>query len=164
STASFLPSVAVAVDYGVQGRDVRFDRSADYLIGSVILSWHLFAGGGDIARRDEARSEASRLRALRRDAADRVQLEVLQAFDAAVVARGAIETAGDRLESARRAYELVRRRHEEGVASLIELIDARTALTGAELNRSLTEYRYAMRLVELERAAALRDVEEGRRS
>jgi hypothetical protein len=37
-------------------------------------------------------------------------------------------------------------------------VDARTALTSAELNRVMTAYRYAIRYVDLERAAALRDL------
>src|SRR5256712_742689 len=74
------------------------------------------------------------------------------------VARAAITTADARLEAARRTFELVRRRYEEGVASPIEFVDARTAYTSAQLNRVVTAYRYAMRWVELERAAALREV------
>jgi len=50
----------------------------------------------------------------------------------------------------------VRRRYEEGAASSIEFVDARTTYTNAQLNRVLTGYGYAVRWVELERAAALR--------
>jgi len=52
----------------------------------------------------------------------------------------------------------VQRRYEEGLATPIEFLDARTALTGAELNRVVTVHTYAIRWVELERAAALRRV------
>ncbi|MGH7607881.1 MAG: hypothetical protein ACREME_11130 [Gemmatimonadales bacterium] len=53
----------------------------------------------------------------------------------------------------------MRRRYEEGAASQIEFLDARTQLTNAELNRTLTAHRYAMRYVDLERAAALRPID-----
>jgi outer membrane protein len=75
-----------------------------------------------------------------------------------VVARDAIATAEARLAAARRSFELVRRRYEEGLASQVEFLDARTAFTSAELNRVATTYRYAIRYVDLERAAALRDL------
>src|SRR3989442_1216380 len=70
--------------------------------------------------------------------------------------QAAAATADARLEAARRTFALVRRRYDEGIASPIEFVDARTAYTSAELNRVLTAYRYAMRWVDLERAAALR--------
>jgi outer membrane protein TolC len=75
-----------------------------------------------------------------------------------VVARDASAPAADRLAAAERSFALVRRRFQEGLAAPIEFLDARTALTSAELNRVLTVNRFAVRWVELERAAALRDV------
>ena len=87
-----------------------------------------------------------------------VRLDVRQAYRATLVARDAIEAAQDRLASAQRSFQLVRRRYEEGLATQIEFLDARTTLTSAELNRVVTVYRYAIRWVDLERAAALRDL------
>jgi outer membrane protein TolC len=78
------------------------------------------------------------------------------------VAHEAIATAATRAEAARRTFTLVRRRYEEGTASPVELVDARTSLTNAESNQMLTLYRYAIRRVDLERAAALRDLPTGK--
>jgi outer membrane protein TolC len=159
ATAAFLPSVALAVDYGFQGPDVAFRSGEDYWVASLVVSWNLFNGGRDVARRQGARADAERARVARRDAADRVRLDVRQAHEAAAVARAAIATAEDRLGAARRTFELVQRGYAEGVASHIEFVDARTALTSAELNRTLTAHRYAMSYVNLERAAALRAID-----
>ena len=158
ATAAFLPSVSVALDYGFQGPDVAFRSSNDFWLASVVVSWNLFNGGRDAARRSEAGYEADRARTQRQDLADRIALQVRTAHEAATVARSAIATADTRLEAAGRTFELVRRRYEEGVASPIEFVDARTAYTSAQLNRVLTGYRYAIRWVELERAAALREL------
>src|SRR6266566_5159608 len=158
ATAAFFPSVSVALDYGFQGPDIAFRSSNDFWLASVVVSWNLFNGGRDAARASEAAYEADRARTQRQDLADRIALQVRTAHEAAAVARSAITTADARLEAARRTFELVRRRYEEGVASPIEFVDARTAYTSAQLNRVLTAYRYAMRWVELERAAALREV------
>ena len=159
ASASFLPTVAIAVDYGMQGQQVQFDRNHDLWMASVVVSWNLFNGGRDVATHSAARADADRMRALRDDAADRITLEVRQAYEATVVARAAIKTADDRVAAAQRTFDLVRRRYEEGVASQIEFLDARTQLTNAQLNRTLTAHRYAMRYVDLERAAALRTLD-----
>lgn len=158
ATAAFLPNISVALDYGFQGRDVEFRSSRDYWVASLVVSWNIFSGGGDAARRAAAVLEVERARTLRQDLEDRITLEVRTAYDAALVARAAIATADDRLAASRRTFELVRRRYEEGAASPIELVDARTSLTSAELNRVVTAYQYAIRYVDLERAAALREI------
>jgi len=159
ATAAFLPSISLGVDYGFQGRDVSFRTGQDYWVASLVVSWNLFDGGRDAARRAAAGLEVERAQTLRTDLEERIALEVRNAYDAAVVAHDAIATADDRLEAARRTFDLVRRRYEEGVASPIELVDARTALTAAELNRAVTVYGYVLHYVDLERAAALRNLD-----
>ena len=81
------------------------------------------------------------------------------AHDAAAVARTAITTATDRLTAAARTFELVQRRYGEGLASQLELLDARTTLTTAQLNRLITTYDFYQRVVDYERAAALSPLE-----
>ena len=159
ATAAFLPTVAVALDYGVQGNTYRFDREHDALAASVVVEWNLFNGGRDEARRQQASIGERRARVARTEIERRIELDVRQAYDALQVARAGIGTARDRVAAARRSFELVTRRHAEGMASQIEFIDARTAYTRAELNLILTRQSYAVRAVELERAAALRVIE-----
>jgi outer membrane protein TolC len=158
ATTGMIPSVAGVLDYGFQGNDLSV-RDKDHIwSASVAVSWSLFNGGGDLARRSAAGYEAARARTKRQDIQDQITLEVRTAYEEASVARQAIRTADVRLEAASRTFTLVRRRFEEGAASPYELVDARTALTNAQLNRVLTAYRYAIRRVDLERAAALRDI------
>ena len=159
ATASFVPNVALALDYGVQGQELRFSRDNDFAVASVVLSWNLFNGGQDLARRQGAQADAGRLRLRRAELEDLVRLDVTRAYRAAVVARDAISTAEAGLAAARRSFELVRRRYEEGLASQVEFLDARTSFTNAELNRAITVYRYAIRYVDLERAAAVRHLD-----
>lgn len=160
ATGSFLPTISLGVDYGVQGQEYRFGPDDDVLVASVVVQWNLFNGGRDVARRQQATLEARRARTQREELSRRIELEVRQTYDAARVASQATRTASDRVAAARRAFELVARRREEGLASQVEFIDARSAYTRAELNEILTRYSYAMRWVALERAAALRDVSE----
>ena len=156
-TSRYLPTISAAFDYGFQGQDYEFTSDGDYWMASLVAQWDLVDLGRGPARQ-AAGFDIERARTARADLEDRIRVEVQNAYEAARVAREAIVTAEAHLEAARRTYQLVQRRYEEGAASPVELVDARTTLTGAELNRALTAYRYAMRWVELERAAALRDI------
>jgi outer membrane protein TolC len=157
--ASFLPSVALAVDYGVQGNEYKFDSRNDVAIASLVFSWNVFNGGQDVARRQQASIEVERGELRRKEAEHEIEMQVRQAYDAVTVARRAIEAAQDRVNAARRSFELVSRRHAEGMAPQIEYIDARTSLTNAELNFILTRYQYTADYIKLERVAALRSAE-----
>ena len=152
--SAYLPTLALAVDYGWQGNSYDFRTSRDFTIASAVLSWNLFNGGQDHARAQQARLETARLDAMRDQAARQVQLDVAVAHAAATVARSAIATARERVEAAERTWELVRRRRDAGGATLLEVLDARNALTAAQLNAVLTTYDYYQRCVEFDRAAA----------
>lgn len=158
ATASFMPSLALAADYGVQGADYHFDRAHDAAIASVVLQWNLFNGGQDAARREQAAS-ARRTMALRSAETDRmIALDVRTAHDALAVARQGLVAAAARRDAAQRAFQLVDRRFGEGLASHLEWSDARSQLTASELNLVLSRYTLAARVIDLERAAALRAI------
>lgn len=156
---AFRPSVGVAVDYGFQGNELRVGRGTDFALASVVLRWNLFNGGQDRARVEQARADAAAVTARRTDIARQIELQVRTGVDAAQVARTAIGTATDRLVAARRTFELVQRRYAQGLAAQLELLDARTALTSAELGLLLTTYDFYARVVDLDRAAALAPTE-----
>jgi outer membrane protein TolC len=156
--SSFLPGVSVAVDYGVQGNEYRFDTDHDAGSASLVLSWNVFNGGQDAARRQQAALDVERGKLGRKQAEQQVELQVRQAYDGVVVQQQAIAAAQDRVNAARRSFELMQRRYTEGVASQLEYLDARTTLTNAELNWVLTQHQYVANYIELERVAALRAI------
>jgi outer membrane protein len=153
--AGYLPSLIGVVDWGVQGEKVDLKGNDDYLVASLVLQWSLFDGGQREARRQEARAEAERARSMQADAAEQIALEVRTGWEAARVARASLGSAQDRLSAARRTFELVARRHANGAASLLELLDARTSYTDAGLNEIFSTYDYWQRCAEFDRAAAL---------
>jgi outer membrane protein TolC len=155
ATAAYLPSVSLAVDYGFQGNRIRVGPSTDFAVASLVLSWNLFNGGQDRARVQQATLDRAQVLARRDDATRSIALQVRVAHDAADVAQAAIATASERLTASARTFELVQRRYAEGLTSQLELLDARTALTTAQLNRLITTYDFYQRVVDFERAAAL---------
>jgi len=155
AAGSYLPNLAVAVDYGVQGNEYRFTSDADFALLSVVASWNLFNGGRDRARVQRAQLEAERVAVRSEDARRGVELQIRTSWQGAMVARQAIATAELQREAAERTWELVRRRAEEGLASPLELSEARAGRTAAQLNALFTTYDYYLRRIELDRAAAL---------
>lgn len=156
---SFLPSVSVALDYGVQGKEYRFDSSRDFTALTVAVSWNLFNGGQDAARVQQASLAAERVAVQQRALEQGIALDVTMSWQAAAVARSAITTANDRLQAARRTFELVKRKQDEGIASQLEFLDARTTYTSAALNALITRYDYFLKRVALERAAGSADLD-----
>jgi outer membrane protein TolC len=160
ATSAFVPSVAFALDYGMQGDQYRFGADNDYTTASIVLQWNLFNGGQNSAQRQRAHLARDRA-ALQRRAAERaVELEARSAIDAVRVAEQSLRAADERVAAARSAFALTARRFDEGLAPAIEFLSARSTLTTAELNRVLTHYALATRWVELERAAALRPIDQ----
>jgi outer membrane protein TolC len=156
ATAGYLPSVALAASYGVQGDRYRFDNRSDVGLASLVMSWNAFNGGQDAARREQANATRTEAEYRRREAERAIALQVGNAYDAVQSARSTLTTASDRLASAERAFSFVQRRFAEGLATPVEFLSARTAFTSAAINQVITRFTFATRVVELERAAALR--------
>ncbi|BAH40797.1 outer membrane efflux protein [Gemmatimonas aurantiaca T-27] len=156
ATASYLPNLALAASYGVQGNSYRFDRNSDVALASLVLSWNLFNGTQDAARREQAQALRSEAEYRQQEAQRAIRLQVDNAIDAVRVARSGLTTADDRYNAAQRAFTLVQRRYAEGLATPVDFLSARTAFTAAAINQVVTRFALASRLVELERAAALR--------
>lgn len=156
ATSTYLPNVALAASYGVQGDRYRFDRNNDVGLASLVVGWNLFNGTQDAARREQARASRTEAEYRRREAERAVRQDVQNAWDAVEAARANLTTAADRRVAAERAFALVERRYAEGLAPHIEFLSARAAFTSAALNDVVTRFTFATRLVELERAAALR--------
>jgi outer membrane protein TolC len=155
NTASFLPNLALGVDYGFQGSKYDFGAEQDYLVVSLVAQWNLFNGFQDAARRQHASLEVSRLRTQLAELRNQIALQVRVAYNDAAVAKAGIATANDRLASAQKSFALVAKKYEQGAAALVEYIDARTAFTNAGINQILTTYDYYIKYAQLERAAGL---------
>lgn len=156
AATAFLPVVSLAASYGVQGERYRFNGANDVGLASLVLTWNVFNGGQDDARRQQADLTRDQAMTRRRETERLVQADVRNALDGVVAARSATRAATDRLAAAERAFALVERRYGEGLATHVEFLSARSAFTAAALNDVITRYTLAARGVELERAAALR--------
>ena len=151
----FLPTVSLGIDAGIQGTTYGVSGDKPFARASLVLNWNLFDGLSDRHRVQRRRLETQRLRTRRQHVAQQLGLEVREALDAARVAHQSLQTADARVTAAAESYRLTRRRHDLGRANPATLIDARTALTEAKLNRTVTRYDLLIHLAELRHAAGL---------
>jgi outer membrane protein TolC len=154
--AAFKPQLALAVDAGTQGERYAFGSDDRYVLASLVLRFNLFDGGADEAGLAAARAVGRAARSQRTLAEQRIRLEVEQALDAAEVAMASLDTAARRVDAAKGAFHIAERKRDLGQINQAEFIDARRALTEAELNRNLTRYGALDTLAQLEYALGAR--------
>jgi outer membrane protein len=146
--AAFRPTLAIALDSGIQGEDYAFGPDANFTSLSLVLTWTLFDGG----RRDAERARAVAARESAQVAQDelvaQIEFEIKSANDALKAAEDSIASA----EAA--AFAIARRKRDAGALGVIEFLDARTTLTAAELNFNLTRFDRLIRIAERDYAQA----------
>ncbi len=153
--AGKLPDLFIAVDYGFQGTKYRFNMDNDYVIASAVLSWNLFSGFQNRARIRQSQAEKEIADSKLAEARNQIELQVVSAMNELLAAEKGILAAEMRLKNAREAFRLVNRKFEEGQASLLEYIDARTSMTQAEENLIVSRFSYLSCFSEFEKVTAI---------
>jgi len=148
------PTLSLGIDAGTQGDGYRFGAGDDFSTVSLVFSWRLFDAGGDAARVRQARAVERQWVLRDEEIAQQIRLEVQQALDRLQTTRDSLVTAQARVEAARAAFRIASRKRDEGVINQVEFIDARSTLTRAELNYSLTRCDALARRADLEYATA----------
>lgn len=152
--AALKPTLGVGLDGGIQGEDYGTGHGYNYGQASLHLTWKLFDGGASRAAVRGAQALVRRAATERDELAQQIQLEVQQALDRLDTAADSLATAAARADAARAGFRIASRKRDEGVISQVEFIDARSALTGAELNLNLTRFALLAREAELDYATS----------
>jgi outer membrane protein len=154
-----LPEMFVAVDYGFQGTEYRFNKNQDYVQASAILTWNLFWGFQNKAKIQQSVLEKEIIDRKIEEAKRKIELQVINTMNELLTAEKGIVYAEARIKNAREGFRLVNRKYEEGQASLIEFIDARTTLTQAEENLIISKFNYLSCFAEFEKVTAINNYE-----
>ncbi len=157
--ASFLPALNLVADFGYQGEEYRFGKEDDYWMVSGILQWNLFKGFQDDARRQQAYIEKNKLETQMRQLKLQIRLQVQEALNRVITAKKSITVAEERVTSAQESFKIVEKKYREGMAAHVEFLDARSAMTRAEINRLIAYYEYLIYQAELERVTAALPIE-----
>ena len=157
--ANTLPTVGFAVDAGIQGEDYGFGSGQNYAIASVVLDWRLADFGQSRSRVAAARATLERAEIARDEVSSQIALEVRQAADRLRTSQASLDTAQARQQAAAEGFRIAARKRDAGSIAQVEFIDARSALTSAELNFNLTRFDVLVRLAELRAALGLESSE-----
>jgi outer membrane protein TolC len=152
--STVLPTLNLVVDYGFQGTRYRFTAADDYLQGSLLLNWRLFGGLQNRSRIAQASIDKQRMENKYSELQQQIRLQVMQATENVNTARQAVETNRQRVSSARRYFEIVDKKYQDGAALYVEYLAALTTMTNASSSLILAEYDYQIRQVEYNRITA----------
>ncbi|MBV6415908.1 MAG: hypothetical protein CMLOHMNK_00431 [Steroidobacteraceae bacterium] len=148
--AARKPTLGFGLDGGIQGEDYGTGHGYNYAQATLRVSWKLFDGGASRAAVRGAQALVRRTALERDELAQQVRLEVQQALDRFETAGDSLATAEARADAARAGFRIASRKRDEGVISQVEFIDARSTLTGAELNLNVTRFALLAREADLD--------------
>lgn len=149
-----IPEMSVVVDYGFQGTEYRFNSDQDYVQASALLSWNLFRGFQNRSKIRQAALDREMAGMQLEEATRQIELQVISTMNELMAAEKGIAAAESRLRNANEGFRLVNRKYEEGQASQIEFIDARTTMTQAGVNLIISKFNYLSAFAEFEKAVA----------
>lgn len=129
-----------------------------YTLGGV-LSWTAFDGGVARAATDRAQAGRAEVAALLKQAEDGVIFEVREAWRRVREAEQRLAARAESLKDAEEAQRLTRKRYENGVTTLVDLLAGQTRLDKARADQVAARFDLAVGRVELKRAAGLLTLE-----
>lgn len=150
-----LPDMFIAFDYGYQGEKYKFNKDYDYMQASAVLSWKLFSGFQTNARIKQSKIDKTIIDTRLEETRKQIELQVLTTLNELLTAEKGITAAEKRLMNAKEGFRLMNRKYEEGQASLIEFLDARTNMTQAELNLIISRFTYLSSYADLEKVTTI---------
>lgn len=140
----YLPTVGAFASYQLNAKDSPFSSDNDAWTAGVSLKWQLFDGFRRGSERKKAVSGQSAAREMLESATKNVRYQIKESY----VRR---DETGKRLEVTRHAVldaeetvRLLTKRYENSLATMVELLDAQTALNQTRANLVETEAEYAL--------------------
>lgn len=142
--SAVMPEVGAYASYQLNSRDLPLGADNDSWSAGVTLKWQLFEGLRHYRERDRAQAERSAaeeafLQAVR-EARFQVQESLLRREEAAK----RLEVARHGLADAEETVRLLSKRFENSLATMVELLDAQTALNQARANIADAEADYVL--------------------
>lgn len=148
ASANYYPGLNLVMDYGYQGTEYRFDKNDDYWMASVLLSWNLFNGFQDSEKRQQAVIDKKAMETRLQELKQNIVLQVKEAYYALETAKKNYEKAKEQESYNNESFKIISGKYKQGMASQIELIDARVNMTNSGISAIVSYYDYLIKYVQ----------------
>lgn len=149
-----LPVLNGFYNIGFQGYGYKFNNDQFYQLGGLQLKWNIFSGNDNKLKSKQAQIDIDAIQNSYSDVEKQLLLQVATTFNTYQASLKALRSSNDEVISNKEVFRLVQSRYTQGQALQIELIDARTEMTNAEIKYSLAQLSVLNKAAELERVMA----------
>lgn len=146
------PKIGAFLDGGFQGYGFKIWDKQAYVLAGAQLEIPLYTGGNNKLKIQQSDIELQKVAAQRDEVLQQIQLQIQIAQTNLETAQRALKVHEAELTAAREYFRFTDRRYREGQVLQLELTDARTLMTAAELKQSLAQYTILLKMIDLERA------------
>ncbi|MEM6842681.1 MAG: TolC family protein [Bacteroidota bacterium] len=150
-----LPEITAVADVGFQGFDYTFDDNQDFWLVQLGLTWPIFQGGQNRSRVQQAVLGQQQLESELVDLQQRIALEVSQTYYEWQEAQETLEFRQDERQYAQETFRIISKKYRQDQAILVELQEARTNFTTAQLSEAIACYDLKIKEAALEAAINL---------
>ena len=153
--------IGASLDLGSQGRfaqiasaDKNFFVPNAFVLLGISFDLPIYSFGRNQLKVKQSELEISSLDAQMQQVKNQLDLQAEMAKNSLNASREIYESKASQVSTAERYYRDMMRRYKEGNLNFIELLDAQTQITTAQLQQSISLYDVWTKWVELERARA----------
>jgi outer membrane protein TolC len=142
--SEYLPAVGAFASYQLNAKDAPFTSDNDGWTAGVSLKWNIFDGLRSNSERERAISGQSAAREMLESTTRDVRFQLKESYLRRDEAGKHLEVAGHAVLDAEETVRLLTKRYENSLATMVELLDAQTALDQARSNLVETGAGYAL--------------------
>lgn len=142
--SDYLPTVGAFASYQLNGSDAPFAADNDAWTAGVSLKWQLFDGLRRYSEQKRAVADQGAVREVQEATAKELRYQVKESYLRRAEAGKQLEVARHSLLDAEETVRLLAKRYENSLATLVELLDAQTALNQARSALVDAEAGYAL--------------------
>ncbi len=142
--SEYLPTVGAFASYQLNAKDAPFTSDNDAWTAGVSLKWNVFDGFRTNSERKRALSSQSAAREMLESAIKDIKYQLKESYVRRDEAGKHLEVARNAVQDAEETVRLLTKRYENSLATMVELLDAQTALNQARTNLVETEASYAL--------------------
>lgn len=150
---AWLPTLHAMASYQMNDRDIPFGRDNDSWLVGANLRWELYDGGLRSSGKERAAALQEAAREQLREQRSETALQITESYLRREELGKRLEVARHMVLEAEEGVRLIRKRYENSISLLVELLDAQTALNRARTELATLEADYAAAWARLQHAA-----------